>query len=175
MEPINAEQPAYSLVRLANAAGINKEILAGFQALSEAPDLRRSHFFAGRFENVYIPRARLPALDPVLAAARRGAAEHLGRPGLELAVGYWFNAMAPGQTTQAHRHDEDDELLSGVYYVQVPEDSGDLLLIEGGVTARLRPQAGQFVFFAPELVHEVSVNRSDKMRLSIGMNFGIRG
>jgi hypothetical protein len=34
--------------------------------------------------------------------------------------------------------------------------------------------AGQFVFFAPDVLHEVTENRSTRPRLSIGMNFGIR-
>ena len=71
-------------------------------------------------------------------------------------------------------HDEDDELVSGVYYVQVPRDTGELLLTHGDVSTRVQPVAGQFVFFAPDVLHEVTENRSTETRLSIGMNFGIR-
>jgi 2OG-Fe(II) oxygenase superfamily len=160
---------------LPDAADINPAIVNGFEALREDTGLERSHWFGGRYENIYVPEARLPALKPVLAAARRGAADYLGRPDLDLAVGFWLNAMGPGQVTLAHRHDEDDELVSGVYYVQVPENSGELVLTQGAVTTRVTPVAGQFVFFPPNILHEVTVNRSDETRLSIGMNFGIRG
>lgn len=159
---------------LDNAAQINAAILAGYEVLREAPDLQRSHFFAGRYENIYVPEARLPVLGPVLAAARRGAAEYLGQPGLELAAGFWLNEMGPGQVTLPHRHDEDDELVSGVYYVQVPAHSGELVLTHGAVTTRVAPVAGRFVFFPPDVLHEVTENRSRETRLSIGMNFGIR-
>jgi hypothetical protein len=162
------------VMALDNAADVNAGILAGFDALRDAPDLQRSHFFAGRYENVYVPQARLPALGPVLEAARRGAAEYLGQPGHELAVGFWINEMGPGHVTLPHRHDEDDELVSGVYYVQVPEDAGELVLTLGAVTTRVVPAAGQFVFFPPDVLHEVTENRSNATRLSIGMNFGIR-
>ena len=111
----------------------------------------------------------------MLAAARRGAAEYLRQPDLELSVGFWLNEMGPGHVTLAHRHDEDDELVAGVYYVRVPNDSGELLLTHGAISTRVTPGAGQFVFFPPEVLHEVTVNRSAETRLSIGMNFGIRG
>ena len=160
---------------LDNAADVNAGILAGFEALRDAPDLQRSHYFAGRYENIYVPQARLPALGPVLEAARRGAAEFLGQPGLELAVGFWINEMGPGHVTLPHRHDEDDELVSGVYYVQVPEHAGELVLTLGAVTTRVVPVAGQFVFFPPHVWHEVTENLSNATRMSIGMNFGVRG
>lgn len=159
---------------LPDAETVNRQIVAEFAALRDDPGLERSHFFAGRYENVYVPEERLPALAPVLAAARRAAAEYLQRPGLDLSVGFWFNEMGPGDVTLAHSHDEDDELVSGVYYVRVPESSGDLLLTQGAVSTRVRPAAGQFVFFPPDVVHEVTRNCSDQSRLSIGMNFGIR-
>lgn len=162
------------VTELPNAADVNAAIVAGFDALRDDPELQRSHFFAGRYENIYVPEARLPALQPVLAVARRGAAEYLGRPELALQVGFWLNAMGPGHVTLPHRHDEDDELVSGVYYVQVPDNAGELLLTQGAVTTRVTPAAGRFVFFSPHVLHEVTQNRSDANRLSIGMNFGTR-
>lgn len=159
---------------LPDAGRINQAILAAFASLRDDPALERSHFFAGRYENIYVPEVRMPALRPVLAAARRGAADYLRQPDLVLSVGFWFNEMGPGQVTLPHRHDEDDELVSGVYYVCVPQDSGELLLTQGEVSTRVRPVAGQLVFFAPDVLHEVTGNRSTQPRLSIGMNFGIR-
>ena len=173
-EPTSYRAQCY-VKELPDAERIYARIVAGYAALRDDPDLERSHFFAGRYENIYVPEARLPALQPVLAAARRGAAEFLGKPGLQLSMGFWFNDMGPGHVTLAHRHDEDDELASGVYYVDVPEDSGELVLTQHAVTARIVPRAGRFVFFPPDVLHEVTVNRSSGSRLSIGMNFGIRG
>jgi hypothetical protein len=160
---------------LANAASINQAILAEYARLRDDPALNRSHFFAGRYENVYVPEPRMPALRPVLVAARRGAAEYLRQPGLDLSVGFWLNEMAPGHVTLPHRHDEDDELVSAVYYVNVPEASGELVMTRGMISIRVTPLAGQFVFFPPDVLHEVTANCSRQTRLSIGMNFGIRG
>jgi hypothetical protein len=174
MQKLNAYRMQCYVASLADAATVNQAILAEYAALRDDPALRRSHFFAGRYENVYVPEARMPALQAVLAAARRGAAEYLGQPGLALSVGFWLNEMGPGHVTVAHRHDEDDELVSAVYYVCVPEDSGELVMTQGMISARVTPVAGHFVFFPPDVLHEVTVNRSTQTRLSIGMNFGIR-
>ena len=159
---------------LDDAERVNRAIVAEYADLRDDPDLKRSHYFQGRYENIYVPEARMPALQPVLSAARRLAAEYLQQPGLQLSVGFWLNDMGPGHVTLPHAHEEDDELVSGVYYVSVPENSGELHLVQGVIDATVRPREGQFVFFPPDVVHEVSENLSDRTRLSIGMNFGIR-
>jgi hypothetical protein len=68
--------------------------------------------------------------------------------------------------------DEDDEILSGVYYIDVPPDSGKLVLIDGVRREELQPRAGMYVFFAPETLHEVTCNESGRARISVGFNFG---
>jgi len=163
----------YYVTELPGADQVNAALLEQYRALANSPELTRSHYFEGRYENVYIPEQRLPALQPVLAAACQGAGAFLRREHADLAVGFWFNEMGPGHRTLPHRHDEDDELASGVYYVQVPEASGELILTQGSAVTRVTPRAGMFVFFPPQVVHEVSENLSDATRLSIGMNFGV--
>ena len=158
---------------LDNPEPLNTAIAAGFQRSTGSPETRRSHRFGGRYENVYIAADRIPELGPVLAAARRLAGEILGLTGDRLRVGFWFNAMEPGERTQAHTHDDADEQLSGVYYVDVPADSGELVVHDRHSRMNVPPRAGMFVFFAPDLEHEVTENRSPQRRLSIGMNFGL--
>ena len=65
-------------------------------------------------------------------------------------------------------------VASGVYYVSVPRKSGELILSQGAAVTRITPREGMLVLFPPHVVHEVSVNLSGAMRLSIGMNFGVR-
>ena len=160
------------VARLDDAERINAALIADFQALRNDPDLKRSHYFGGRYENIYIPRSRIPALAPVLNAAKAAAAAYLRRSGEELSVGYWFNEMGPGHSTLPHSHDEDDELASCVYYVRVPENSGELILRQGVLATHVTPVEGEFVFFSPKTVHEVTENKSQQMRLSLAMNFG---
>jgi uncharacterized RmlC-like cupin family protein len=89
-----------------------------------------------------------------------------------LRCGFWFTAMGPGQSTSEHTHEENDELLSAVYYVEAPEGSGDLVLYDGPLAIHVAPEAGVLLFFPPALPHSVEANRSGRARLSIGINFG---
>jgi len=157
---------------LPDAALINHAILKAFAGLHEADFTRRTHFFGGRYENLYLGRTRIPELVQVLAHAESCAREILGVGNRRLRSGFWLNAQGPGQSTTEHTHDEDDELLSGVYYVCAPQSSGDLVLLDGHLTVVVTPKAGMFLFFPPNLPHRVETNRSPDQRLSVAFNFG---
>lgn len=164
--------PPVKILDLPEAAALNRELLQAYHDQLAAGVERRSHFFAGRYENIYIDRERVPAIVPVLRAACTVTARlHGGVPG-DYRAGFWFNDMPPGSRTLPHTHDDDDELLSGVYYVEVPPDSGCLVLEEAGQRTVIRPLAGRMVFFAPETLHWVTPNLSGDSRLSIGINVG---
>lgn len=148
----------------------NQELLADFERLKTAESTRKSHYFGGRFENIYIDRAESAAINQVLSLAEQLATKITGQSPLQ--TGFWFNEMPPGHFTTAHSHDDDDELLSAVYYVSVPQNSGRLILGEGENREFIQPVSGQMIFFSPALVHEVEINQSDQTRVSIAMNFG---
>ena len=118
---------AYLCTRMENHAEVNPLIHARFIQLQDDAD-RQSHFFHGRFENIYIDSGRIPEAECVLNTACKEAAKLLQYPADKLKAGFWFNWMRPGHITTAHSHDDDDELLSCVYYVSVPENSGNLVL-----------------------------------------------
>ena len=151
----------------------NPAILAAFRTLKSEKALSGSHSFGGRWENLTVSRNAVPALEPVLRYVQQRAADVLEIKPEQLQTGFWFNETHPGQSTAPHSHDEFDELLSGVYYVQVPRNSGDLCLGEDGL--RIRPREGGLVFFDPALVHRVDEHRGKGMRLSIGLNIGPAG
>ncbi len=165
----------YRIVQLTDSELLNNSIMMQYRALAEenSPEISRSHYFEGRYENTYIPASVLTTVQPVLDVARREAAVFLQREALP-EVGFWLNEMGPGHVTLAHRHDDDDEYLSGVYYVDVPENSGDLVLEQGCATTRICPQAGMLVLFPPDVPHHVTQNLGMETRLSVGMNFGVR-
>lgn len=171
-EPLSLRSAHIHLAYLANHGPNDEAILKDFRRHADDPGVRRSHYFEGRYENLYLDCERIPALALVLEQARRLAAAILGLSDRLPKVGFWLNHMAPGQVTLPHRHDDDDELLSGVYYVRVPAGSGELLLRDPPLLTRVSPQAGMYVLFPPTVLHEVSRNQSDAARLSIGMNFG---
>jgi uncharacterized cupin superfamily protein len=163
------------VTKVPESTRVNAAILQQYAAVRDSAQVTRTHYFEGRYENIYVPEESLPALAPVLAAALQSAGNILGREHRQLEVGFWLNEMGPGHRTLPHSHDEDDELVSGVYYVCVPAGSGELILTHGPTITRLAPKEGMLVLFPPAVVHEVSENCSNRTRLSIGMNFGVRG
>lgn len=155
-------------------------IKKGFLTHYQRSDIRKTHLFGGRYENIYLNHNHIPQLRALMADATAKAEKLLHKEGIR--AGYWFNYMPPGSVTLAHRHDDDDELLSGVYYVDIPENSGNLILHEKvrhsenknkPESIEISPEEGIFIFFQPDIMHEVTINRSPESRLSIGMNFGI--
>jgi len=147
----------------------NDTLFEQFKAASTRNDIRKTHFFNGRFENIYLNEQQIPMLTELKHDARHRASEILGKPLKKM--GCWFNAMGPESDTSLHCHDDDDEQLSGVYYVRVPVDSGKLIIHAGDIVHQHTPAAGQWVFFSPQTPHAVSKNNSTAMRLSVAFNF----
>lgn len=151
---------------------MNASLRARIAGLPETSILRRGHYLGGRYENIYVEKESLPGIGAILDMATKRAAEILGHPPSLLRIGWWLNVMQPGDVTHVHTHDDADELLSGVYYIDAPRDSGRLVLFDAGRREEIEPVAGRFVFFAPDLPHEVTRNASDRARLSVGFNIG---
>ncbi|MBK1647718.1 putative 2OG-Fe(II) oxygenase [Rhabdochromatium marinum] len=167
--------PAISPIRVfdyPSAEAFNAAAARAMAALGPEDFRERSHFIAGRFENLYLDPARIPGLEALLDYALEQAAAQLERPLQQLRRGFWLNRMAPGQVTSRHAHAEHDELLSGVYYIQVPAHSGDLLFDDDPFEIRIRPRAGMGVLFDPELTHWVEEHRGAGERLSVAFNIG---
>jgi hypothetical protein len=174
------------------ADSLNPTLAAAFDRLGVEDFERRSHFIGGRFENLYLKSERLPGTEQVLQFALEQARSVLkkrpawigglldsDRPDgglldddLSLRVGFWLNAMEPGQQTSRHRHEENDELCSGVYYITAPDGSGDILFHDPPFETRVRPRTGMLLLFSPALDHSVEVNRSGARRLSLAFNIG---
>lgn len=149
-------------------------LITGFHNYRGHPDTRKTHLINNRYENIYLTETQLPALTPLLIHARHCAARLLSQQGNTTPItriGHWFNAMPPGSHTSRHDHNDGDELLSGVYYIDVPDHSGDLLIHSDTDIYSHTPEAGQLVLFKPDIEHEVEINASKYMRLSIGLNF----
>jgi uncharacterized protein (TIGR02466 family) len=101
--------------------------------------------------------------------------------------GIWLNINTPGSSNGTHIHT--DSILSGIYYVRVPEDSGDLVFqnnltqayINGTFlkedtditkpSAHYKPVEGAVIIFPSWIPHYVLANNSDKDRISIAFNF----
>lgn len=104
-------------------------------------------------------------------------------PNLSLSRG-WVNKQCPGKSLAVHDHAP--AVLAAVYYVNSPENSGDLLLVdprgsanwerntEGNVSnvkhVRIKPVAGKLVLFPAYILHMVEQNNSKQNRISIATN-----
>lgn len=140
----------------------------------DAENLNKTHFFHDRYENIYLENSSNEDLNRLMTESLEICAQLLEVDIGELDIGYWFNLMAPGHVTTLHTHDNLNELISGVVYLTVPENSGDLLLNSGDTEIILKPVTGNYIFFDPETPHRVTKNNSISHRLSIGMNIGLK-
>lgn len=151
-------------------ASINVALSQAFAREAQGKHARHSHYELNRYENTYIERLAIPEVEPVCVQALQFAQKILSIK--DLKMGFWFNAMQPGDKTARHNHTESDELLSAVYYIATPPNCGDLLIHQKDKTWRITPRAGMLVFFAPQLAHQVEENKSRQQRLSVAFNFG---
>lgn len=158
-----------------NILNLNPVLEKKFIANKDNDDVRKTHLFEGRYENIYITEKQIPELSLLIDEANALAKKILNQDNIR--TGYWFNFMPPKSSTLVHTHDDYDELLSAVYYVVVPNNSGNLIIHDVESNERtnmieLKPKAGEFIFFKPDVNHEVTQNHSAEHRLSIGINFG---
>ena len=162
----------YQELTLREPDNLNTSLYARFMELSGTERIRQTHHFAGRFENIYIEEADIPDIATVLNMVKQQAGQLLGVEADRLKAGFWFNAMEAGHRTLPHHHDENDELLSAVYYIRVPEDSGDLILHDENRKVCIHPREGKLVMFAPNVLHEVTSHLGSGLRLSVAINIG---
>lgn len=152
----------------------NKTLAREILSLETSELTTRTHFFAGRYENVYIPAGNLTHISRILDTALEQGAALLGYDKDQLSIGFWLNIMRQGDVTLTHTHDDDDELLSGTYYITIPDNTSRLVLNINGEKKSVEPKEGLFVFFDPVTPHEVTENKSSQPRISIGFNIGLK-
>jgi len=162
----------YRIGECKDCESLNAALRARIESLPESDIVRRHHYLGGRYENLYVALESIPKIRVILDLATAQAAHILNLPKKDLRMGWWLNVMRPGETTFAHTHDEDDEILAGAYYIDVPPHSGKLVLIDGARREEVQPRAGMYIFFAPNTVHEVTRNESGQARVSVGFNIG---
>lgn len=173
INPGNDKQPKRVIVSVSRECrALNPSLRARVSQLPEHEILHQSHYLGGRYENLYFLLETLPELQTILDTATILASCILSCPKEALQIGWWLNVMRPGDVTFPHTHDDNDELLSGVYYIDAPSGSGQLVLVDDTVHEKIEAHPGMFVFFAPDVLHEVTRNESDQWRISVGFNLG---
>ena len=83
----------------------------------------------------------------------------------------WINFSYPKSYNKSHNHslDFNKNIFSGVYYVKVPEESGDLIFPNSG--DRISPKEGMTVLFHSSIWHAVEPNLSNDLRISFAFNY----
>ena len=140
----------------------------------------RSHYFNGRWENIYISHELIPNLKEILIHAGEEGKNILGKPiivprkdlGYHLNE-YWFNISKPGESTSWHDHKKGAN-LSGVYYIDVPNNSGNILFRSQGTKNKsiwqIKSTTGEMILFPANQKHAVGVNKSYEDRISLSFN-----
>tara|TARA_B100000427_G_scaffold136035_1_gene113070 strand:+ start:424 stop:984 length:561 start_codon:yes stop_codon:yes gene_type:complete len=99
----------------------------------------------------------------------------------------WANINRKGNYNRRHVHMDTSIFLSGVYYVKVPDNSGNIRFFDprGPLMGSMRdhdyffgghehhfitPKEGLLLFFPSWLEHDVETNASDEDRISIAFN-----
>ena len=107
----------------------------------------------------------------------------------------WVNLHKPGD--YSHRHFHTNSIISAIYYLDIPENSGNTIFeldeqdnrlhmptvklkffepnMYNSERVELKAITGNCVFFPSRLRHSVTKNKSDQNRYSIAMNFFFKG
>ena len=108
---------------------------------------------------------------------------------------YWFNVNNFGSSNSVHHHLHVKSLniISGVFYVNCPKDSGEIIFLnpnkmtstifDDSVVSKydnfnssqwnFKPKNGLFILFPSYLEHFVQPNLSNEDRISIAFNYGL--
>ena len=98
----------------------------------------------------------------------------------------WYNVNGLGSFNRPHDHP--DCVVSGVYYVSIPKDSGSIIFLNKSLdyffknyindyneynssTWRINPKENQCILFPSYLKHYVEPNLNKKERISISFNY----
>lgn len=178
-----------------NAPDLNPRLVAAVHRVrSELPSAKPDTWSCDLYTTFAHPQSlQLLAREPFseLAPIIVREATRFGRE-LELQVeryppritDFWVNIYAKGDAQDVHRHP--NSIISGIYYVQTPQDAGDLVLhtpaddelmppIErpnhlNAATQQWKPDAGQMLLFRSWVRHSVMPNRSDEERISVAFD-----
>ena len=102
--------------------------------------------------------------------------------GKKVSITSWANVNEKGNWNFIHNHTGTD--LSGVYYVKVPENSGEIVFFdprkidtkhsffqeEQPQAFGIQPEEGNLILFPSYLEHMVTPSESDETRISIAFN-----
>jgi len=91
-------------------------------------------------------------------------------------LNYWGHIHEKNMSTNMHNHN--DTYVSAVVYVEVPEGSGSIVFRprlnqydNSAYSSKFEPERGVYYIFPGYLDHFVTRNMSNKLRISLSINF----
>ena len=156
------------------------------------PGKRVSNYGGQQSRNIDILDERPLNIEKFIVALQQNvndAAKMANLPKLQI-CDYWWNINNKGDYNHPHNHR--DSILSGVYYIDVPEENmGDIhfereddaqyflpRFMPGrnqitALRASYKPKTGNGLIFPSWVTHSVDGNQSDKPRISMSFNTAI--
>jgi hypothetical protein len=91
-------------------------------------------------------------------------------------TGIWGNISSTTHYNNIHNHGSTPSQFSGVYYLQVFPDSGNIIFHDDLFLNKVEyaPVIGDLLIFPANLLHSVSPNNNFKDRISVAFNFLIK-
>ena len=144
----------------------NAVILNSFNKFSKYVSF--SHKINNRWENQYLDFAYVREVNYVFRQAC-----HFSRDlGFDW-DDFWFNIAKPGESTGWHDHKK-GSILSGVYYLKVPQSSGNICFRikqdKKWYSYEIESRENLLLLFDSKLEHSVTKNLSNQKRVSIAFN-----
>ena len=172
---------------VAEAARLNEQLMQALTALraTTAPRNNKLGFWQSQMDLHTMPAFQ--GLTDTIVAGFKGVMDYLEieRQGLTI-TNCWANVAPPGASH--HHHTHPNNLLSGVYYVRIPDGAARIVFEDPRPQAhimipaykRYTPQnsaqhpfdvtEGQMLIFPSWLSHLVETHKSDVERVSIAFN-----
>ena len=171
-----------------NHEEINKEFINIIPSLRTEDDDGVARSNAGGWHSKMLDIRTLPVFQKHVKSFLLDVNTDLNiKPGFNIIIdSLWININGKHNYNRTHTHP--NSMISGVYYVNVPEGSGDLVLLDPRpqttiapfpvvkknkyttFEVRHHPQPGVTIAFPSWTPHYVEANQSDEERISVAFN-----
>ena len=81
----------------------------------------------------------------------------------------WYNSNGYGDYNLMHKHHKEEDAVSGVYYIEVPDENMGKIYFETG--EEYEPKENRLLLFPADLRHGVRKNESRRRRISLAFNY----
>lgn len=117
---------------------------------------------------------------------KKNIPQRIDKPLLDFKIQSWVNINGKGHWNDVHNHCDNGVMLSGIFYVKCPENSGGIRFYDTRINVskyylnyyeedrgnymKINPHENLMLFFPPWIMHLVEPNQSDEERISIAFN-----